>query len=61
MPHPGRELVVLNDQHVGLRYPLDADVWLRQACAVAGRDLTRVEWERYLPGRPYRPTCTDLD
>ena len=61
VPDPDRELVVLNDQHVGLRYPLDADAWLRQACAVAGRDLTRVEWERYLPDRPYRPTCTDLD
>jgi dipeptidyl aminopeptidase/acylaminoacyl peptidase len=61
VPDPDRELVVLNDEHVGLRYPLDADAWLRQACAVAGRDLTRVEWERYLPDRPYRPTCTDLD
>jgi hypothetical protein len=25
-----------------------------------GRDLTRAEWDRYSPGREYRPTCTDL-
>ena len=34
-------------------------VWLREACAVAGRDLTRAEWDRYLPGRPTsRPAAT---
>jgi WD40 repeat protein len=27
------------------------------ACRAAGRDLTRVEWRQYLPGRPYQPTC----
>ena len=60
VPDPGDELVALNDQHVGLSYPLDADRWLREACAVVGRDLTRAEWARYLPGREYRPTCSDL-
>jgi hypothetical protein len=34
--------------------------WLRDACAVVGRDLTAAEWRRYLPDRPFRPTCTDL-
>jgi hypothetical protein len=34
---------------------------LRAACEVAGRDLTPMEWRRYVPGRPWRPTCTDLD
>jgi hypothetical protein len=24
-----------------------------------GRDLTRAEWDRYLPDRPYRPRCSD--
>jgi WD40 repeat protein len=28
------------------------------ACAAAGRNLTRQEWDRYLPSNePYRPTC----
>jgi hypothetical protein len=38
----------------------EPSMWLRRSCAVAGRDLTRAEWDRYLPGREYRPTCTDL-
>jgi len=28
------------------------------ACAVARRDLTRTEWNQYLPDRPYERTCT---
>ena len=34
---------------------------LRAACEVAGRDLSRAEWRRYVPGRLWGPTCTDLD
>lgn len=30
---------------------------IAHACAVAGRDLTRAEWEQYLPDRPYERTC----
>jgi len=26
-------------------------------CASAGQPLTRTEWSRYLPGRPYHPPC----
>ena len=29
-----------------------------RACEVAGRALTRSEWELYLPGRAYAPACT---
>ena len=29
----------------------------RHACAVAGRRLTRAEWEEFLPGRDYDPAC----
>jgi hypothetical protein len=31
--------------------------WIRTACAIAGRNLTRAEWQQYLPDRPYRKTC----
>jgi len=27
------------------------------ACDVAGRRLTRAEWEAFLPGRDYDPAC----
>jgi WD40 repeat protein len=31
-----------------------------RACTVAGRNLDRAEWERYLPGAPCRVTCAGL-
>jgi len=30
---------------------------LQQACALAGRGLTRDEWARYVAGLPYQNTC----
>jgi WD40 repeat protein len=38
----------------------DAARRLDAACAIAGRDLTPAEWRRFLPDRPWQPTCTDL-
>jgi hypothetical protein len=42
----------------------DAYLWdirpeslVRQACRVAGRRLTRTEWNQFLPGRDYDPAC----
>jgi WD40 repeat protein len=35
----------------------DEDVLRERACALAGRNLTRSEWERFLPGKAYRRTC----
>jgi WD40 repeat protein len=52
-------IVALSGDRPGRRYPLDPEVWLDEACAVVGRDLTRAEWDRYLPGRDYEPTCSD--
>jgi hypothetical protein len=31
--------------------------WRARACAVAGRALTRAEWDEFLPGRPYQDVC----
>jgi hypothetical protein len=41
----------------GVVYPLDPADWLAHACSIVRRDLTQAEWNVYLPGRPYRPTC----
>src|SRR4051794_27855737 len=38
----------------------DPAALLRAACALVGRDLDPGEWRRYLPGRHWQPTCTDL-
>jgi DNA-binding SARP family transcriptional activator/WD40 repeat protein len=55
------ELVALSGERPGRRWPLDPAAWVEEACAAVGRDFSRSEWERYLPDRPYRQTCTDLD
>jgi WD40 repeat protein len=60
VPDPDDEIVLLNDRNPALRYSMDPAVWLRDACTVVARDLTREEWDRYLPGRPYAPTCSDV-
>jgi WD40 repeat protein len=60
LPEPDEELVVLSGNRSGRRYPMEPSVWLEQACAIVGRDLTQAEWDRYLPGRDYQPTCSDL-
>jgi WD40 repeat protein len=31
--------------------------WTRRACSIAGRRLTRREWQDVLPDRPYHPAC----
>jgi WD40 repeat protein len=60
VPDLEHEIVAINAPHAALRYPTDPEEWLKAACAVVSRDLTRAEWDRYLPGREYGPTCTDL-
>jgi DNA-binding SARP family transcriptional activator/WD40 repeat protein len=39
------------------RWDVRPSSWARHACAVAGRQLTRVEWEDALPERDYDPAC----
>jgi hypothetical protein len=40
-----------------LLWDVDPTSWRKRACALAGRDLTRQEWEDFLPDRPYQPPC----
>jgi WD40 repeat protein len=39
------------------QWPIDVRTWVRFACQVAGRDLTRAEWSDLLPQRPYQHVC----
>jgi class 3 adenylate cyclase/WD40 repeat protein/tRNA A-37 threonylcarbamoyl transferase component Bud32 len=51
----GRLLV---GEHVSaIEWPLDRPTLQRFACRVAGRDMTRAEWEDVLPNQPYRRVC----
>ena len=39
------------------RWDIRASSLIRRACQVAGRRLTRAEWEEFLPGREFAPAC----
>jgi WD40 repeat protein len=41
----------------GYRWDVRPDAWERRACAVAGRRLTRAEWDTVLPDRAFAPAC----
>jgi WD40 repeat protein len=43
----------------GYRWDIRPASLSRQACLVAGRALTRAEWDEFLPRRDYKPACTD--
>jgi hypothetical protein len=53
----GTGLFAAYDTGRAYRWDIRPAAWARQACAVAGRTLTRAEWADALPGRPYAPAC----
>jgi WD40 repeat protein len=53
----GSRLYALPTGTRGLRLELSPAIWKRQACAIAGRELTPREWQDALPGRAYRRVC----
>nr|MBA2461841.1 WD40 repeat domain-containing protein [Actinomycetota bacterium] len=56
VPHTKRLLAVYATG-IALVWDIDPERWKRQACSVAGRNLTRDEWSEFLPGRDYRDVC----
>jgi WD40 repeat protein len=53
----GKRLLVVDDHGNGFTWPTSLAAWEQRACTVAGRNLTRAEWTRYLPGHPYARVC----
>lgn len=53
-------LVSGTDQPNVLFWDVDAESWLRQACAIANRNLTPREWEQYVGTNERRKTCPGL-
>jgi WD40 repeat protein len=53
----GTHLFVTGEFQRGVRLDVREEAWKRRACAVAGRPMTRREWEAALPDREYRPVC----
>jgi WD40 repeat protein len=70
---PGRLLATVSVDHTAITWdmsdesprrgegPADPEVRLRVVCSIAGRDLTPIEWRRFLPDRPWEPTCSDVN
>ena len=53
----GGQLAVATEHGVQL-WDLDPGAWRDAACRLAGRNLSRDEWDRYMPpDEPYRATC----
>jgi DNA-binding SARP family transcriptional activator/WD40 repeat protein len=53
----GDTLLVVNDQGNAFTWPLSLTAWEQRACAIAGRNLTRQEWNRFVPGQSYSRIC----
>ena len=53
----GAHLFAITVAGRAFRWDIRPSAWRRHACAVAGRRLTRAEWEDVLPGRVYAPAC----
>jgi hypothetical protein len=52
--HGGSDLAVVHEDEIVV-WDVRPDSWTRHACAVAGRTLTRAEWENALPRHDYSP------
>jgi DNA-binding SARP family transcriptional activator/WD40 repeat protein len=53
----GAYLFALTNVGRDYRWDVRPASWERLACSIAGRTLTRAEWNDALPGRDYRPAC----
>jgi len=56
----GQTLVSGGRDRTLLLWDLNPESWIRHACRIANRNLTRAEWERYFPNQPYHTTCPNL-
>ena len=57
-PSPdGSRLYVTYEHGQAFDWATDPAILAADACAIAGRTLTKAEWAQYLPNRPYAPAC----
>lgn len=47
-------------ENKAIELDIDPDSWRRQACKVAGRNLSRIEWSAFLGDMVYEETCPEL-
>ncbi len=56
---PDGEAVAINSGDGFTIWDLDPDHLAAAACKLAGRNLTRAEWDTYIGPEQYRTTCPD--
>jgi WD40 repeat protein/class 3 adenylate cyclase len=56
----GLSVIAVFDAGRGYIWDVVPKDWQEHACTVAGRNLTRSEWQRFLPDRPYRRVCPSI-
>jgi WD40 repeat protein len=53
----GQLLLAINANGDGSLWPVSTPALANHACAVAGTNLTREEWSRFITGYRYSPVC----
>jgi WD40 repeat protein/DNA-binding SARP family transcriptional activator len=54
----GARLFAVTDTGRAIRWEVDPEVWLQQACALAGGGLTPEQWAELVPEQDYRSVCS---
>lgn len=55
----GRRLVSVGVDNAAMIWNVAFDEWPALACSFARRNLSKAEWEKYFPNRPYQRTCPE--
>jgi len=53
----GTRLLAAGGDGIIRAWNVDLQRWPGRACQIANRNLTRQEWQQYLPGLSYQKTC----